>query len=233
MPTKVAPKFTPKGCDCSGKCAGPLNAGSRGCRETRFNNSLQAFAEEEGFEDEQVEMVIQEAPEQEPTLNKKKTTKRKKRVWLSINAVENDPKWVSTGEGEITVDSAAEESVCPRGWGKQYPLREPSKWLNFTKASGGHMKHYGERRTTFRAGKSGSVLCMMFQASDVQKPLVAVWRIADKGNRVCFGPEPEDNYIQNVSSGEKIAMARRGGSYVIKADFVKDQGFGRQVETPA
>ena len=162
-----------------------------------------------------------------------KAKKRKRRVWLSINAVENDPKWVSTGEGEITVDSAAEESVCPRGWGKQYPLREPSKWLNFTNASGGHMKHYGERHATFRAGKSGSVLGMTFQASDVQKPLAAVWRIADKGNRVCFGPGPEDNYIQNVSSGEKIAMVRRGGSYVIKADFVTDQGFGRQAETPA
>jgi hypothetical protein len=199
----------------------------------KFQNSFEALAEKDGFEDEQVEMVIQKDPEQEPALKKKKTTKRKKRVWLSINTVESGPKWVSNGEGEITVDSAAEESVCPRGWGKQYPMREPSKWLNFTNASGGHMKHYGERHTTFRAGKSGSVLGMTFQASDVQKPLAAVWRIADKGNRVCFGPGPEDNYIQNVSSGEKIAMVRRGGSYVIKADFVTDQGFGRQAETPA
>ena len=33
---------------------------------------------------------------------------------------------------------------------------------------------------------------------DVQKPLAAVWRIADKGNLVQFGPNPENNFIQNV-----------------------------------
>ncbi len=85
---------------------------------------------------------------------------KKKRVWkrweemedcsaLIINKVESEAKWMSTGVSEITIDSAAEESVCPREWGKQYPMREPAKWLNFTNASGGHMKHYGERRTTF------------------------------------------------------------------------------------
>ena len=73
---------------------------------------------------------------------------------------------------------------------------------------------------------------MTFQASDVQKPLAAVWRIADKGNRVSFGPGPEDSYFQNIASGENIEMVRRGGSYIIKADFVTDQSFGRQAETP-
>ncbi len=76
------------------------------------------------------------------------------------------------------------------------------------------------------------MLGMTFQASDVQKPLAAVWRIAGKGNRVCFGPGPEDNYIQNIASGDEIEMVRRGGSYITKADFVTDQCFGRQAETP-
>ena len=76
------------------------------------------------------------------------------------------------------------------------------------------------------------MLGMTFQASGAQKPLAAVWRIADKGNRVCCGPGPEDNYVQNIASGEKIEMVRRGGSYIIKADFVTSQGFGRQAETP-
>ena len=47
---------------------------------------------------------------------------------------------------------------------------------------------------------------------------------------MCFGPGPEDNYIQNIASGEKIEMVRRGG--FIKADFVTNPGFGRQAETP-
>ena len=74
---------------------------------------------------------------------------------LSINTVESEVSWVSTGVGEITIDSAAEEPVRPRARGKQYPMQEPAKWFNFTNASGGHMKHYGERRTTFRAGRRG------------------------------------------------------------------------------
>ncbi len=55
------------------------------------------------------------------------------------------------GVGEITIDSALEESVCPRDWGKQCPMTEPAKFLNFTNVNGGHMQHYAERRATFRA----------------------------------------------------------------------------------
>ena len=86
------------------------------------------------------------------------------------------------------------------------------------------MNHYGERRTTFKAV---TVMGMTFQASDVQKPLAAVWRIAEKGNVIRFGPKAEDNFIENVATGKKIQMIRRGGSYVIQADFVTDVFFGR------
>ena len=41
------------------------------------------------------------------------------------------------GETEITVDSAAEESVCPREWGKQFGLRAADEWMKFASASGG------------------------------------------------------------------------------------------------
>ncbi len=40
-----------------------------------------------------------------------------------------------------------------------------------------------------------------FQVSDVQKPLAAVWRIAEKGNIVQFGPRVEDNFIKNTVTG--------------------------------
>ena len=60
-----------------------------------------------------------------------------------------------------------------------------------------------------------------FQASDVRKPLAAVWRIAEKGNVVRFGPRDEDNYIQNVETGEKQMMRRKGRSYVLDVEFVQ------------
>lgn len=202
----------------------------------KLKNSFGTLAPEE-CSDCMGEPIVEEQggiEKDKPAMTVQKGSKEKKfrkgHGTVNISAVESGAKWSSAGVGEITIDSAAEESVCPREWGKQYPLREPAKWLDFTNASGGHMKHYGERRATFRAGKEGPVLGMTFQASDVQKPLAAVWRIADKGNRVCFGPGPGDNFIENIASGERIEMRRKGGSYVIMADFVTDQGFGRQAE---
>ena len=50
-----------------------------------------------------------------------------------------------------------------------------------------------------------------FQVCDVQKPLAVVWRIADKGNLVQFGPNPKDNFIQNVITKRKIPMIKKGG----------------------
>ena len=45
-----------------------------------------------------------------------------------------------------------------------------------------------------------------FQVADVKKPLIAVKRIVEKGNRVAFGPNEEDNYIMNIKSGDKIDL---------------------------
>ena len=139
-------------------------------------------------------------------------------------------RWRKTGSGEITVDSAAEESVCPQAWEEQYKTKKPAKWMKFVNASGGAMNHYGEKTATFRTGEAGNIMSLGFQVSDVKKPLAAVWRIAEKGNKVQFGPNEEDNFIVNVATGNKVMMKRRGGSYVIPADYVVEEpGFQRPV----
>jgi hypothetical protein len=58
---------------------------------------------------------------------------------------------VSLGKGEITVDSAAEESVCPKDWGGAFGLKTAKKDMNFKTASGQQMEHYGERSVTMVA----------------------------------------------------------------------------------
>ena len=68
--------------------------------------------------------------------------------------------------------------------GEAYQMRRPLRWLRFVNASGGQMGHYGEKTPTFRAGRGEAVMSLGFQVSDVQKPLAAVWRIAEKGNLV-------------------------------------------------
>ena len=49
------------------------------------------------------------------------------------------------GKTSITVDSGAEESVCPWEWGQQFPVKDPARWLDFKNASGGNIAHWGGR----------------------------------------------------------------------------------------
>ena len=44
---------------------------------------------------------------------------------VSINMVSKKAEWKAVGSGEITIDSAAEESVCPKNWGEAYELKRP------------------------------------------------------------------------------------------------------------
>jgi hypothetical protein len=46
----------------------------------------------------------------------------------------------------ITVDSGAEENVCPWEWGENvFGTREASTWMQFRSADGGDIPHYGAR----------------------------------------------------------------------------------------
>ena len=51
------------------------------------------------------------------------------------------------GPTEITVDSGAEENVCPWEWGSEFATKPPGAGMerNFKSASGESIKHYGER----------------------------------------------------------------------------------------
>ena len=46
---------------------------------------------------------------------------------------------------KITIDSGAEENVCPWEWGEQLGIHESVKKVNFRGASGHHIKHHGQR----------------------------------------------------------------------------------------
>jgi hypothetical protein len=39
---------------------------------------------------------------------------------------------------------------------------------------------------------------------------------------VSFGPKPSQNFIQNIMSGKKIMMEKRGGAFITRANFVKE-----------
>ena len=62
---------------------------------------------------------------------------------------------------------------------------------------------------------------LAFQVADVKKLLLAVKRTMEKGSHVTFGPGPEDNYITNKSTGDKMMLQENGkGSYLMQVTFV-------------
>ena len=129
---------------------------------------------------------------------------------------------------EITVDSAADESVCPRAWAEHFGTNavEHGKELKLINASGGRINHYGSRKVLFRPDAAGGrTLGVGFEVTDVKKPLMAVSRICEKGHVVQFGPDPKHNFIQSLANGEKLFMKRRGNSYVLPGELADKNPF--------
>ena len=60
-----------------------------------------------------------------------------------------DVEFADGSRGTITVDSGAEESVCPWDWGSQFPVREGPK-RKFRNASGGIIPHWGSREVVVK-----------------------------------------------------------------------------------
>ena len=53
----------------------------------------------------------------------------------------------------ITVDSGAEESMCPLGWGEAFEMTavKPGKEMKMVNAGGGEMQHDGSRKVQLAA----------------------------------------------------------------------------------
>ena len=130
--------------------------------------------------------------------------------------------WAVLGLGDIVVDSAADESCWPKGQGDAFPTKPSKKNIVLKTANGGSMGHYGEKEITFQSESDGDLVGLKFQVTDVKKPLLAVRRLVEKGNVVNFGPEDDQNFIYNPMTGRRIPMEKKGGSFVIKAHFMKE-----------
>ena len=63
-----------------------------------------------------------------------------------------DVNFVGGAHTEITVDSGAEESVCPPWWGKEFGLEEAGVWMNLTGAGGPPIEHLGQRHVLVESG---------------------------------------------------------------------------------
>ena len=56
-----------------------------------------------------------------------------------------DVDFVGGGKGRITVDSGAEENVCPSEWGNNFRVNQMVPEIRFRGANGSAIQHHGER----------------------------------------------------------------------------------------
>ena len=65
---------------------------------------------------------------------------------------------------------------------------------------------------------------MAFHLTDAKRMLAIVDRITAAGNRVRFGPQEADNYIEQLSSCRRIKMRKENGVYLIDVFFIHKYG---------
>lgn len=137
--------------------------------------------------------------------------------------------WFDLGVGDIVVDSAADESCWPKGAGDAFPTRRSSKNILLKTANGSEMNHYGEKEITFEHGDRGGVVGMVFQVTDVTKPLLSVRRLVERGSKVVFSGEEGESYISHQATGVNVPLVKKGGAWVIEARSVTSglSGFAR------
>ena len=133
-----------------------------GCDEP---TRIQAFEAEPKTE---MEFVFQVAGVSKPLISVKRITEQGNQVSFGPKAEDNyicntatghkimmrktpkgsyvmDVNFVGGGKTSVTVDSGAEESVCPWEWGGKFAVRQPQHWMNLVGAGGDVIEHYGER----------------------------------------------------------------------------------------
>ena len=86
----------------------------------------------------------------------------------------------------------------------------------------GDVEEVGHRAKT----DEGKVMQLRFQVAGVTKPLMSVKRVVEKGNRVVFGKGPGESYIENEATGERMAMRRKNGTYVVDVEYEASGGMG-------
>ena len=75
-------------------------------------------------------------------------------------------------------------------------------------------------------GDEERIMAMLlgFRVGDVEKPFVAVKRVAGQDDSIVFGPGEKGNYIGNINTGVSIVLHPKGsGSYVMRVVFMMGQ----------
>ena len=60
---------------------------------------------------------------------------------------------------------------------------------------------------------------MRFNVAKVQEPLASAAKVVEAGNEISMEPNPEDNFIENSTTGERIGLRVEKGTFVFDVEF--------------
>ena len=144
----------------------------------------------------------------------------------SIAGVAKTGRLKSAGTGKVTIDSGAAESVMPRDMLSGEPLVEgeaKKAGVRYVAANGARMENYGEKKVRFKKEGLAGVNSMLFQVTDVGKPLASVARILDKGNTVVFSRGRGGSYVVNDRTGRRIPLVEEKGTFVMEVEYLEPE----------
>ena len=79
---------------------------------------------------------------------------------------------------------------------------DDSQWRMFRKIE----VLVGAVKTAYFKPKLSRQSKMWFNAAKVQKPLASAAKVVEAGNKISMGPNPEDNFNENSTTGERIGL---------------------------
>ena len=131
---------------------------------------------------------------------------------------------------EITIDSGACDTVLPSNMLSSIRTESTEASRNgdeYEVANGHCIVNEGQKRCMMMTPGSTTPKGVVFQVSDVHKPLMSVGAMTDAGYEILF--RKEGGFMRDMDSGEQIPLQRRGNLYVLKAWVcAADASFTRQ-----
>ena len=119
----------------------------------------------------------------------------------------------------VTLDSGAAASVCPEGVFDQWPQEEGEAGLSFQAADGSVVPELYKVRPLVVTDE-GQYRQTQFSVANVNKVLMSATQVANRGHRIVLQPYYMESYIEDIATGDRMALYQQDGVYVQRLTHV-------------
>ena len=130
----------------------------------------------------------------------------------------------------LLVDSGARDTVVPQSVCQAATLHWTNKvGVKYEIANGDTLHNLGERRCMMKTAEDeedNSAFVMAFQVVDVNKPLLSVTKVCEKGHSVIFEKD-RGAVLVGGDPKRRIEFKKVGGTFELDVWLKPSEGFGR------